>query len=310
MSQKATAALVPARDVIPGVESFIMEPPGLGVALRISIARPVAPVLGGTGDGRCAVIYATDGDYCFGSVVDTARIASYSGDMAPAVVVGIGYADETGDLAFTSLRRFVDFYRGPRRSFSAGAYGSIEFGGADDFLAALRDHVIPAVEQKMPEIDPARRVLLGTSAGGHFATYALATEPVLFQGYGLMSPMLVDPQSPVDGVMPRPEGDGSMVRLIADLPEGTLPSGMRVFLSAGAREEDPGTMFASLAVLSNAYRLRGELARHGAVTEFVQFADETHTSVGGAAVSRALRFLLPPLQGPADWQAALADKAE
>lgn len=305
MTGQAPAELVPARDAALGIESFIIEPPGLGTALRISIAQPVQPVMG-AGEGPSAIVYVTDADYCFGTAVDAVRVGSFGGDLAPAVVVGIGYAEEQGDLEFVSKRRFLDFYRGPRRSFDAGAYGSFEFGGADEFLAALRDHVIASVEQHVPHIDPARRVLLGTSAGGHFVAHVLTQDPGLFQGYALMSPMLIDPQSPVDGALAQSAGDPVMVRLVEDLPEGALPPGLRAFLSAGALEEDPGTMFADFAIISNALRMRTALARHGVETRFTEFPGETHGSVTGAAIRRALQFLLPPVDTKPDWQAALA----
>lgn len=301
MSEETPAELVPALGPAAGIETFVIEPPGLGTALRISIARAIQPAVGAN-DGPSAVVYVTDADYMFGTVVDAVRVGSLGGELAPAVVVGIGYAEEKGDLAFVSTRRFLDFYRGPRRSFSAGAYGSFEFGGADAFLAALRDHVIAAVERRVGD-DPARRVLLGMSAGGHFAAYAMAEAPELFQGYALMSPMLVDPQSPVAGALSQSVGDPVMVRLIEQLP--ALPEGRRAFLSAGALEEDPGTMFADFAIISNAFRMRAALARHGVETQFVQFPGETHGSVAGAAIARGLRFLLPVAAGP-DWRAALA----
>jgi len=301
MNHETRPGLARSTDAIPGVETFILDPPGLGTALRVSIAEPAAPVLGPPPKGPIAIVYTTDADYCFGTVVEAARVGGSAGDLATAIVVGIGYAEESGSLTFTGKRRILDFYRGPRHSLDMGAYGSFEFGGADAFLASLRDHVIPQVERRIRAIDPARRVLLGTSAGAHFAVYALTQDPGLFRGYGLMSPVLVDfPPSP---------GDGSLVRLIQDLPDGALPPGLRVFLSAGALEEDPGTMFAPFAIISNAYRMRAALARHGATTEFVQFAGETHTSASGAAISRALRFLLPPLEPGPDWQAALATTA-
>lgn len=41
-------ALAPAVSIgpIPGVQTFTIEPPGLGAALKISIAAPVQPVIG------------------------------------------------------------------------------------------------------------------------------------------------------------------------------------------------------------------------------------------------------------------------
>lgn len=299
-------SLTPAPLTIPGWRTFLITPPNLGVTLRITVAQPVMPVVGGDTDAPVAIVYATDADYLFGTVADAVRVGSYGGDLAPAAVVGIGYADETGDLSFVSARRFHDFYRGPRRTFDAGAYGRFEFGGADEFLAALKEHVIPAVEQLIGNPDAARRVLLGTSAGGHFAAYALAQAPELFQGYAMMSPMLVDPKPLAEGKVSRESGEATMVRMIEDLPAGALPAGRRVFLSAGSLEEDPGTMFADFHINSNALRMRVALAQHGVETELVQFADESHGSVTGAATRRALRFLLPPVAAKADWQAALA----
>lgn len=286
---------------IPGVETFILEPPGLGTALRVSLAQSAVPVLGARPAGPIDVIYTTDADYCFGTVVEAARIGGSAGDIATAIVVGIGYAEEQGDLAFTGKRRIADFYRPPHRVLDMGGYGVFEFGKADVFLAALREHVLPAVENRTHQIDPARRVLLGTSAGAHFAAYVMLQAPALFRGYGLMSPVLID--------YPPEPGDAALVRLVQELPPGALPEGLRVFLSAGEREEEPGSMFEAFAILSNAHRMRSALARLGVTTDFVQFAGETHTSVMGAAISRALRFLLPPSAPAPDWQAALASKA-
>ena len=307
---EALATLKPSPIGMPGVETWIIEPPGLGVALRISIARPVQPAVGGDSDANVAVVYATDADYLFGTVAEGARVGSFGGDMAPAVVVGIGYADETGDLSFVTKRRFLAFYRGPRRGFDAGAYGSFEFGGADAFLAALKDHVIPAVEKHVVNIDPGRRILLGTSAGGHFATYVLSRDPGLFQGYALMSPMLVDPQAHENGILPRQQGDGSMVQLVESLPDDALPAECRVFLSAGELEEEPLSMFADFNINSNAMRLRAVLARRGVDTQYFSVPGETHGSATAAASRRALRFLLSPQTAKQDWREALAAKPD
>lgn len=276
MSENAISA-------IPGVESFIVTPDGLGAGLRLSIARLPACATA----ARPSVVYVTDADFCFGTVVEAARMGWRAGELGPVVIVGIGYAEECGDYVFADRRRGLDLYRGPRRSVEIPGFGSLELGGADAFLAAVLDAVAPEVARRAPETIAARRVLFGMSAGGHFAAYVLTQRPDAFDGYALMSPALFD--------FPPTAGDQQLVDAVRALPSGAIPPGKAVFLSAGAREEEPSGAIAAASILSNAYRMRAALAAHGVSTELVVFADETHISVLGAAVTRALRFLAPPI---------------
>lgn len=288
----------PTTTALPGVETFVIAPEGLGVRLRISIARPSTPAFG-PAPADASVVYVTDADYCFGTVVEAARMGCYAGEVGAAVIVGIGYADERGDYGFVGRRRGLDFYRGPRRRLDIPGGGALELGGAETFLAALGDTVVPEVERRAPGTADARRILLGMSAGGHFAAFVLMTRPELFSGYAMLSPALVDfPPSP---------GDEQMVAAVRALPAGAIPAGTAVFLSAGAREEEPGEPLAAASIIGNAYRMRAALAAHGVSTELAVLPDETHISVLGAAVTRALRFLLPPRDAPS-WQAALAGR--
>ncbi|MBY8825212.1 alpha/beta hydrolase [Sphingomonas colocasiae] len=280
---------------IPGVESFVVTPGGLGTGLRISIARPPLSATGAAA-APSSTIYVTDADYCFGTVVEAARMGHYGGEVGPAVIVGIGYAEERGDYAFVGRRRGLDFYRGPRRSLDLPGLGTLELGGADSFLAALIEGVVPEVERRAPETAGTRRILFGTSAGGHFAAFALTQRPDAFTGYAMMSPALVD--------FPPMPGAAQMVEAVSALPAGAIPAGISVFLSAGAREEEPGEAVAAASIITNAYRMRTALAAHGVATELAIFADETHISVMGAAIARALRFLVPAQDAPS-WQAAL-----
>lgn len=278
MSDSAIAA-------IPGIESFIVTPEGFGTSLRISIARPVAS--GVPTIAAPALIYVTDADFCFGTVVEAARMGCQGGEVGPAIIVGVGYAEETGDYAFSQIRRGLDLYRGPKRAMEIPRVGSLQLGGADAFLAALLDTVGPEVERRVPEAAGGRRVLFGVSAGGHFAAHVLTTRPDAFAGYALMSPALIDfPPSP---------GDEQLVEAVRAMPKGAIPGTTTVFLSAGAREEEPGdTMAAAASIISNAYRMRSALIARGVATELKVFPDETHISSLGAAVTRALRFLVPP----------------
>ncbi|MGH6616987.1 alpha/beta hydrolase [Sphingomonas sp.] len=276
---------------IPGIESFVVTPDGLGTSLRISIARPSGQAAS-LASAAASVVYVMDADYSFGTVVEAARMGHYAGEVGPAVIVGIGYAEERGDYAFVGYRRALDFYRGPRRSLDMPGLGKLELGGAEAFLAALLDTVAPEVGRRVPETLNAGRILFGMSAGGHFAAYALTQRPDAFSGYAMLSPALVD--------FPPAPGDEQMVEAVRALPVGTIPSGTAVFLSAGAREEEPGEGLAAASIISNAYRMRAALAAHGVSTELAIFTDETHISVFGAAVTRALRFLVPP-QGVPSW---------
>lgn len=284
---------------IPGVETFLIRPEGLDVTLRISIGRPASPAFGAPAKDPLPVFYVTDADYCFGTVLETTRMGAYAGETAPAVVVGVGYADEPGDYSFNGVRRATDFYAGPKRRFEVPGYTAF-LGGADEFLAGLIGHVFPEVERREPQIDPARRFLFGTSAGGHFAAYALAKAPQAFAGYAMMSPNLRS--------WPPVPGEEAMLDLVAAMPKGSIPAGVRVFLSAGELEEEPGEGLTAAGIITNIHRMRSVLAGHGVQTRLVVFPGETHISVAGAAISRAVRYLAPP-KVAANWQAALESDA-
>lgn len=267
---------------IPGVETFELAPKGLGVNLRISIALTSAAGQG----NRPALIYVTDADFSFGTVVEAARMGGQGGEVGPAIVVGIGYAEESGDYAFSQVRRGQDLYRGPRRSIKIPGEREVQLGGADTFLKALLDTVDPEVKRREPRAVHAQRILFGASAGGHFAAHVLMHRPNAFEGYAMISPALID--------YPPIPGDDQLVQAARALKRGAIPPGRRVFISVGSLEEEPGDPAATASIISNAYRMRGALAAHGIETKLVVLPGETHISSLGAAVSRALRFLVPP----------------
>jgi predicted alpha/beta superfamily hydrolase len=267
------------------------------VALRISITRPSKPPTATSSETSVPIVYVTDADCCFGTAVEAFRLGCFAGQVAPAVVVGIGYADETGDYSFAGRRRGLDFYSGDKRELRVPGMGALTLGGADDFLDALLQHVFPEIERREPLADPKRRFLFGASAGGHFAAYALSREPKAFAGFALMSPVLRQfPPSP---------GVDEMIDAVAALPAGAIAPSVRVFLSAGSEEETPGDPLAGFTIISNVYRMRALLAAKGVATELAIFAGEDHISVPGAAIARAFRFLLPTKASAETWQGAL-----
>jgi len=230
-------------------------------------------------------VYVTDGDFHFGTVTEAARMMTHIGEIRPTYVIGIGYAAERGDYEYANARRCLDLFVPPRRSVEVSPFGTtMEFGGADVFLRALREHVLPDVELRYARIEPTQRYLFGTSAGGQFAAHVLSQAPQLFVGYAMMSPALQG--------WPMVRGARPVLDTIASLPMDGIPRGTRVFLSAGEYEDDPGAPFADAALLGNLYPLRAELATRGVQTRLTVLPGETHTSVYGAAISRALRYLL------------------
>jgi len=89
------------------------------------------------------------------------------GEIAPTIVVGVGYPDPPGPHG----GRLRD-YSPPERN---GAALEGATGGADLFYAFLREELTPWVEQTYPGIaGPQRRALFGHSLGGLFVMYALA----------------------------------------------------------------------------------------------------------------------------------------
>lgn len=144
-------------------------------------------------------------------------------------------------------------------------------GGADALLAALKDEIIPWVEERYPAT--AERGLIGYSLGGLFAIHALLTTPGSFTHYLLGSPSLYWN----DEVMfERERAYSSKHR---DLPA-------RVFLSVGTNEgaEHVGRVLRFAEALQSRNYPGLELERH-------IFLDQTHSAGIGATMSRGLMSL-------------------
>ncbi len=62
-------------------------------------------------------------------------------------------------------------------------------GGADRFLAFMRDELKPWVRERCG-VDPDDSMFFGDSLGGLFATYVLLNQPDTFRRYGIGSPAL------------------------------------------------------------------------------------------------------------------------
>ena len=169
-------------DAIPGVESFLIRPKGLDVDLRISIGRPARPAFGAQGDGRLPVFYVTDADYCFGTMVEAVRMACYAGEMAPAVVVGIGlsgwyglqwyqlptYSDADID-ASAELNLQLDLQRQP---------GTPDAAALASLRAKTRADVVADIERERHQVETGlgAGLIALVAACGNFVLMALLRE--------------------------------------------------------------------------------------------------------------------------------------
>lgn len=124
------------------------------------------------------VIYLNDGSYCFQTAAGITDLPMNLGGLEHAILVGISYAKGEKGMASRS-RDFTPTSLGPEARYV--------HGGARDYLAFLREEVIPFVERGY-RVDADRRTLVGQSYGALFGAYALLSEPDLFSGYILTSP--------------------------------------------------------------------------------------------------------------------------
>lgn len=125
--------------------------------------NPDAPV-------RHPVVYLLDGDSLFPILAANHLFLTYDDALPEAIIVGIAY----GGFDPSVNRRSYDF-SAPAADARDGE------GGADRFLAFLRDELLPEVERRYGA-DPARRVLFGQSRGGYFVLYSAFVAPDLFWG--------------------------------------------------------------------------------------------------------------------------------
>ena len=95
-------------------------------------------------------------------------------------------------------------------------------GGADRFLAFLRDELKPWVGERY-DADPDDSMLFGDSLGGLFAMHVLLSEPTAFRRYGIGSPSLW-------------WDDWLLLRRAADYAKAHHDLPAKVFVSVGAFE--------------------------------------------------------------------------
>ena len=238
-------------------------------------------------------VYVLDANLAFEAVVGLTRLMQLGSALPEFVVVGIGYPlegnygdglDEFGKRRARDLTSAVDERY---EQFAANAFnvdGTIETGGAEQFLGFIADELLPLVEEQY-RLDPDDRTLLGHSSGGHFALYALLRQPQLFKRYAVGSPSL--------GF-----ANGRLFDLEQEYASRSDDLPARLFLGIGEEEEhsplSPAGYIGEIVSVSDFYRFAAVLEDRGypnLVMAKKVFEGHGHTDVPGAFVASGLRFL-------------------
>lgn len=276
-SAKAAPTPVP---FMPDVDTWVVTSAGSHRTYQVWVARP---------DGYTKqhapypALYVGDANTLFGIAAETASLLAISKQIPAVVVVGIGYPKPGPSFSATWVGRHLDYTPPVNKAWTAHilkdlmdqskAYGYepvTEIGGAPEFLAFLRDELIPSMEAKY-NVSPSDRAWGGYSVGGLFGLYVLLKEGSPFQRYLLGSPSIVF----ADHVINRIEADYASTHR-------NLPA--KVFLSTGDGGDIPVTDIQGLAA-----QLRSHYSDLSLNVQILE--GENHSSGPPAAFSRGLRSI-------------------
>lgn len=226
-------------------------------------------------ESLCPVVYTLDAEYAFPLASTISQHLADRRRIRPVITVSIGYQDKSQ-------------YR-PNRTrdytpFSVEANGDDPnqrgSGGSPQFLAVIRDQIIPFVEGNW-QASSKERTLVGHSYGGLFAANVLVGSDDLFANYIIVSPSLW-------------YGDEEIFVRLDPLMQQDRNEVSRVYLAVGSFEEQPENgrpMVTQAARFAEALDVWGE---SNVIYRFEELDGETHASVFPSALSNGLRALFGP----------------
>lgn len=142
--------------------------------IQIAVPRQAAPA------GGSAVLYMLDGNAALATLTDADLLRL--GEGGAPVLVAVGYDVPTrNDVVARAYDYTPPVYEQGARQPNPVVLGR-EGGGADEFLALLRERVKPLVRGRAA-VDGRREYLWGHSYGGLFALHVLFTQPDTFARY-------------------------------------------------------------------------------------------------------------------------------
>lgn len=275
------AVTVPApAPFMPEVDTWVLASAGSHRIYQIWVARP---------DGYTKqhapypVLYVGDANTLFGIAAETAYLLAISKQIPAVLVVGIGYPRPGQGFSSSWVGRNLDFTPPVNKAWTelilkdlleksrAYGYESVTaIGGAPEFLAFVRDELVPSIEAKY-NVSGSDRAWGGYSLGGLFGLYALLNGGSPFQRFLIGSPSILF----ADHVINRIEADHASTHR-------SLPS--KVFMSTGDSGDFPVNDIQDFAA-----QLRSHYS--GLSLDVHIFEGENHSSGPPAAFSRGLRSI-------------------
>jgi predicted alpha/beta superfamily hydrolase len=278
------------QDLLPS-ETFRLHSDQVGDTIEVTVVLPRAAER----TELLSIVYVLDPSF---NLKPAAAAADMLGTFAtltgapfpPLAMVGVGYpAHDPMSVMGLRARDLTPTQDGFPSEIGAPPV-PFGFGGAERFLAAIVDEVIPKVEERLP-VRQRGRTLLGHSFGGLFALYTLFHRPEVFSNYLIVSPSIWWDDRIVLSY------EEQRAKEHADLQAN-------VFLAVGDNEQVVGETWRNesfstealklLRQVDNVQELTGRLRGRdyqSLSVESVTFQGEYHLTVLPAAVTRGLLAL-------------------
>jgi predicted alpha/beta superfamily hydrolase len=233
-------------------------------------------------DTTYPVLFSLDANVKFGLMSNVINnLGMLTREIPEIIVVGIAYP--TKDLAdWAALRKrdttptsdpaYDEYWASYLNNTSGRDDVVVQSGGADKFLAFIRDELIPFIESNY-RVSSTDRALHGTSSGGLFTLYAMFQNPELFQRYFAGSPSINWDETYMYNL------ENEFADSHNDLP-------VRLFMCVGGLETD--YYINNIEKMTQLLRSRNY---PNLELETLIFDNETHGSTGPASLCRGLRIL-------------------
>ncbi|HKY93425.1 MAG TPA: alpha/beta hydrolase-fold protein, partial [Nevskiaceae bacterium] len=272
------------KPVVTAPTPYLVHSKHLERAFEIFVSLPASFAPGSP--RRYPALFALDATIEFSTVAEAAASLAAAGEIPELIVIGVGVPRSEGPVRF-GFRRFEEFFPPADGYAYDDALGRIlrslyavigqdarqHLGRAPAFLSFLADELLPRMIEQFP-IDTAELGVLGHSAGGAFAGYALSQARSPFRHYIAVSPGI--------GI------SGSWLMRNPIMPPSFDARPVQVFASIGGLE--PTNLFNRIAGIHDTEAFAARLKGLPNLTVRTRcFEDETHSSTFPRAVVAGLR---------------------